>query len=181
MFPYNLLISFDFDFMAARREVFESLAAFGDDKPIVRRTIIRGLIGVKTCLNPHDAVGKLCQMQDEGKIAFRFTHRWIPIDLWTESDIASMKEGVKKLPAIAPHERWKMVVEKRKYPMYHTAEIIRELAELIDAQVDLNNPEKIIRVDILGGFAGISLLSPSEVFSSIRHFHEMTPKELRYK
>ena len=178
MFPYNLLVSFDYDFMAARREVFESLAALGDEEPTVRRTIIRGLIGVKTSLDPHDAVRKLRQMQDENQITLRFTHRWIPIDLWTDSDLSSMKEGIKKLSDIAPHERWKMVVEKRRYPTHHTDEIIRELAQLIDAKVDLKRPEKIVRVDILGGFAGISLLGPGEVFSSIRRFRDTMPEEM---
>jgi len=178
MFLYNLLVSFDYGFMATRREVFESLAALGDERPTVRRTIIRGLIGVKTSLDPHDVVRKLRQMQDENQTVLRFTHRWIPIDLWTDSDLASMKEGIKKLSDIAPHERWKMVVEKRRYPTHHTDEIIRELAQLIDAKVDLKKPEKIVRINILGGFAGISLLRPGEVFSSIRRFQDTMLDEM---
>jgi tRNA acetyltransferase TAN1 len=58
-----------------------------------------------------------------------------------------------------------MTVEKRRYSQHHKIEIIRELADLIDEKVDLENPEKILRVDIIGRYAGISVLRPQDIFS----------------
>ena len=67
-------------------------------------------------------------------------------------------------------------MEKRRYTLYHKIEIIRELAELIDRKVDLENPDKIIRVDIIGKYAGVSLLKPQEVFSVEKTLIEITGK-----
>lgn len=179
MFPFNLLVSFDYNFLAARREIFETLTPLGDERPIVRRTIVRGLIGVRTSLDAHGVVRELQRMQNENERIFRFTRRWIPIDIWTDSDISSMKEGVKKVSEIGVEEKWKMVVEKRRYSAYHTDEIVRELAQLVDAKVDLKKPDKILRVDILGRFAGISLLKPDEVFSTLRHLQDAMADKMR--
>jgi tRNA(Ser,Leu) C12 N-acetylase TAN1 len=44
-------------------------------------------------------------------------------------------------------------------------EIIEPLAELIDEKVDLRNPDKIVRIEILGNAAAVSVLKPEDVFS----------------
>ncbi len=59
-----------------------------------------------------------------------------------------------------------MKVKKRRYNLYHSIEIIEELAELIDEKVDLGNPDKILRVEIIGKNAGLSVLKPGEIFST---------------
>jgi len=93
------------------------------------------------------------------------------VDLWALSDMDSMKEAVRKLKnGIREGERWRMTVEKRRYTQHHKIEIIRELAELIDEKVDLENPEKILRLDIIGRYVGISILTPQEVFSTAKPY-----------
>ena len=54
-----------------------------------------------------------------------------------------------------------MKVHKRRYTLHHSIEIIHELAELIDEKVDLENPDKIVRIDVLENNAGISVGPPS--------------------
>jgi tRNA acetyltransferase TAN1 len=77
-----------------------------------------------------------------------------------------MREVVKELrEGIQPGEKWRMTVEKRRYALHHKIEIIEDLAELIDEEVDLENPDKILRIEILGKNAGISVLTPREIFS----------------
>jgi len=61
-----------------------------------------------------------------------------------------------------------MTVEKRRYTRYHKIEIIKELAELIDKKVDLENPDKILRIEIIGKYAGLALLKPKDVFSATK-------------
>jgi tRNA(Ser,Leu) C12 N-acetylase TAN1 len=92
--------------------------------------------------------------------------KWVPVEVWTYSDLDSMKTAVKQLrDRINEGERWRMTVEKRRFTKYHKDEIIRELAELIDEEVDLENPDKILRNDIISKFAGISVLEPKDIFS----------------
>ncbi len=94
------------------------------------------------------------------------TTKWVPVDLWTHSDINSMRDAVEVLRnKIRVWEKWCMIVEKRRYTQYHKIEIITALAELIDEKVDLENPDKILRVDIIGRYTGFSVLTPQDIFS----------------
>jgi tRNA(Ser,Leu) C12 N-acetylase TAN1 len=168
MFQFNLLVTYSYDFLGARREIRKALKSLGDDSALVRRTLVKGIIGVVTSLDSHEIATNLRKLAVEDPHDFYYTQRWIPIDIWTSSDIPNMKEGVKKAAKIGTNERWMMVVEKRRYETHHTAEIIRDLAEGIEGLVDLKNPEKILRIDILGPYAGISQLRPEDIFSSVR-------------
>jgi len=176
MFEFNLLVTYAYDFLGTRREIARMLSRLGDEAPTIRRTLVKGIIGVITSLNVHQLSKELQRIANDNSNEFYFTQRWIPIDLWTTSDIPSIREGVKKAAKIGADERWMMVVEKRRYESHHTPEIIKELAELIEAKVDLRNPDKILRIDILGPYAGITLLRPSEIFSAVRR-GPFTPPE----
>jgi len=167
MYDFNLLVSCSWGvYRKAKREIAHILEALGDENPLVERTIAEGIIGVKTRLDSREVVCRLRRLFDEDPFAFQYTLKWVPVDLWTFSDMDSMKEGVRKLRnRIHADEKWRMIVEKRRYTLHHKIEIIRELADLIDEKVDLKNPEKILRVDIIGRYAGVSILAPQEVFS----------------
>jgi len=167
MYDFNFLISFPWGlYRRARKEIMHILKMLGDEKPLVKPTIAEGIIGVKTRLDPREAVQGLRMLFDRDPLSFQHTLKWVPVDLWTHSDMESMKEAVIKLRnKIQAGERWRMTVEKRRYTQYHKIEIIRELANLIDEKVDLENPDKILRIDIIGKYAGMSVLTPQDVFS----------------
>ena len=167
IYNFNLLVSCSWGaYGKAKKEIAQVLEMLGDESPFVKRTIAEGIIGVKTRLNSREVVYELRRLFDEDPFVFQYTLKWVPVDLWTFSDMDSMKEGVRKLRnRILAGERWRMTVEKRRYSLHHKIEVIRELADLIDEKVDLENPEKILRVDIIGRYAGISVLIPQDVFS----------------
>jgi len=154
---------------AAIREVAGLLKMLGDGKPVIKRTAARGIIGVKTSVDARIVVQELGSILRDDPMVFRYTLKWVPIDLWVNSDLESMREAVLTLrDRIKPGECWRMTVEKRRYTQYHRIDIIKELAKLVDERVDLKNPDKIIRVDIIGRNAGVSVLSPQQIFSSTR-------------
>ena len=167
MYDFNLLVSCSWGaYGKAKKEIIQILEMFGDESPLVKRTIAEGIIGVKTRLNSREVIYGLRRLFDEDPFVFQYTLKWVPVDLWTLSDMDSMKEGVRKLRnRIHAGERWRMIVEKRRYSLHHKIEVIRELADLIDEKVDLENPEKILRVDIIGRYAGMSVLKPTDMFS----------------
>ena len=167
MYDFNLLVSCLWGvYGKAKKEIIHILEMLGDESPLVKRTIAEGIIGVKTRLNSREVAYGLRRLFDEDHFAFQYTLKWVSVDLWTLSDMDSMKEGVRKLRnRIHVGERWRMTVEKRRYSLHHKIEVIRELADLIDKKVDLENPQKILRVDIIGRYAGISVLIPQDVFS----------------
>jgi tRNA(Ser,Leu) C12 N-acetylase TAN1 len=92
----------------------------------------------------------------------------VPVDLWTPSDIDSMRKAVGQLKdRIGEGETWRMTVEKRRHGA-HTQELIARLAPLLTARVDLHHPQRILRVDIVGPFAALSVLGPDEILSVAR-------------
>jgi len=172
MYDFNLLISCSWGLYGrAKKEIVRILEILGDEGPFVKRTIAEGIMGVRTRLDSREVIRGLRRLFDEDPSILQYTLKWVPVDLWTLSDLDSMKEGVRKLRnSICVGERWRMTVEKRRYDQHHKIEIIRTLADLINEKVDLENPDKILRVDIIGRYAGISVLTPQEVFSVAKPF-----------
>lgn len=156
-------------FGRARRETLHYLRLLGDEEPIVERTFARGILGVKTRLDSRLVVQGLWRLFNDDPAGFGFTLKWVPVDLWASSNIESMKSAVVQIrDKIGSGMRWRMTVEKRRYSLLHKIDIIKALAELIDEKVDLENPNKILRVDIIGNYAGLSVLSPDETFSTTK-------------
>ncbi len=170
VYDFNLLVSRSRGgYPRARREIRAILKALGDEKPTVSRTLVRGLIGVKTSLPPRDVVRGLRTLQGANPLLVQYTCKWLPVDTWGSSDVEAMKDTIYRLrDRIEPTETWRMTLEKRRYTQHHQLELIRILAEPIAAKVDLAHPDKILRVDILGSHAAMSVLTPDDIFSVAR-------------
>ena len=78
-----------------------------------------------------------------------------------------MQKAVKSLvPKIGENEKWKMDLEKRHYHKLEYEELIVKLTDVVDRRkIDLKKPKKIIKVEIIGNNAGISLLEPGELLA----------------
>jgi tRNA acetyltransferase TAN1 len=169
-YDFNLLVSRSRGgHRRARREIVAILKALGDEQPTVSRTLVRGLVGVKTRLASRDVVRGLRGLQEKDPLLVQYTCKWLPVDAWGSSDVEAMKDAIRGLrDRIEPTETWRMTLEKRRYTQHHQLELVRILAESIDAKVDLTHPDKILRVDILGRHAAMSVLTPDDIFSTAR-------------
>lgn len=169
MYDFNLLVSCSSrGHAAARGEILKLLRFLGDEQPLVARTAARGIVGVKTTLDPRLVVEELRALLASHPRLLQHTCKWVPVDLWTFSDIDSMRNGVAQLKdRIADGETWRMSVEKRRYGA-HRLELIQLLAPLVTAKVDLSHPQRILRVDIIGSYAALSVLSPAEILSAAK-------------
>jgi tRNA acetyltransferase TAN1 len=167
MYGYNLLVSFGWRrFDPVRAEINSILTKLGDENAVIKRTIAYGIAGVNTVLDPRQVIKELYKIHNQDPSSFIQTLKWVPVDYWTMSDLESMANGIVMLKnKIAKGDKWMMVVEKRRYTRYHKIEIIKYLAEFIDEKVDLKNPDKIVRIDIIGNNAGMSVIKPDEIFS----------------
>jgi len=179
VYDFNLLISYlRGTYSRARGEIRDILKRLGDEEPLIKRTFAEGIIGLKTQLDPRKIIEEVRRLFERDPFLFQYTLKWVPVDLWTYSDMDSMKEGIVKLEkGIRVDEKWRMTIEKRRYTQFHKDEIIRELAELVDKKVDLENPDKILRIDIIGKYAGMSLLKPRDIFSVAKPLIETQVKE----
>jgi tRNA(Ser,Leu) C12 N-acetylase TAN1 len=62
-----------------------------------------------------------------------------------------------------------MSVERRaETTRLDPGEVIRALAELIDARVDLVHPDKVLLVQLFGDRVAFSLVAPREIFSVVK-------------
>jgi tRNA(Ser,Leu) C12 N-acetylase TAN1 len=102
---------------------------------------------------------------------FLYISRWIPIDKWCKSTAEDLQKHVKEIAkGIKKEDRWKMELRAR-----HTKEkpneskLILKLTEVINSpKVDLQRPDKIVRVEIIGNKAGLSLLDKKEILNTAK-------------
>jgi tRNA(Ser,Leu) C12 N-acetylase TAN1 len=66
---------------------------------------------------------------------------------------------------IGANETWGMQVEKRRWQRYHTRDIVLRLAPALDRKVDLDHPDKLVRLDVVGKRTALSVLRPGDIFS----------------
>ena len=98
---------------------------------------------------------------------FEHTFRWIPIDKWIATNVKAMQKEIKKLQkGIRKSDKWKMELHKRHFDEIQSTELITKLTEVVDKpKVDLDNPQKIIEVQIMGKKTGLALLNKDEILS----------------
>jgi len=68
---------------------------------------------------------------------------------------------------IGENETFRVTVEKR-FTTLHTNDIITAVATDIHRKANMKNPDKILLIEILGAFTGISLVKPSEIISVMK-------------
>jgi tRNA(Ser,Leu) C12 N-acetylase TAN1 len=166
----NLLISYSWgSFHKARNEALRILRQLGDGQPEVERSHVEGIALVHTCLDSRDVIHKCRQLLQSGEEYFDFALKWVPVDYWCVTDLEAMKQVIEKkvIPRIQPDETWGMMVYKRRWEAYHRADIVAHLAPCIDRKVDLEHPDRIVWVDVVGRKTAISVLKPEEIFSVV--------------
>ena len=140
----------------------------GDLAPMVGKTGIRGLVAAKTSLNPHEVIEKFRGILQERPYEFRYALRIIPVERVVPTDLDEVKRVASELAAnIGENETFRVTVEKR-YSSLHSIDFIEAVATGIDRKVDLENPDKILLIEVVGGLTGISLIKPSEVLAVLK-------------
>ena len=165
----DLLVSYSWGrFHRVRKEIIDILAQFGDPSAMVDRTSVFGIAFVRTSLDNRTVI-KQCQAlwQESGSRRIQFAIKWVPVDYWCETDLDAIKQVIdtKVKDQIKPNQTWGMVVKRRRYQKHHTIDIARYLAQDIDRKVNLNAPDWIVWVDIIGKETAIALLKSDDTFS----------------
>ena len=163
----DLLVSYPWRRLGpARREILRILKRLGDEHARVERTEVDGVALVHTNLDGREVVRR-CRELFQTAPTFEFAIKWVPVDYWCDTDLDAMKQLIEEKIRceIDANETWGMKVEKRRWQKYHTADIIAHLAKAIDRRVNLDRPDKLVRVDIVGRQTAISVLRPGDIFS----------------
>jgi protein-L-isoaspartate(D-aspartate) O-methyltransferase len=154
----------------ARQEVVARLRKLIGTAPTVLQTLTRGILAVKVAAEAREVVRRLQALCERNPRAFRHTHKWVPVDCWVRPELSAMREAVAGLRSrIGPDETWRLTVERRSdTSRLDPNQVIRSLAEVIDARVDLRHPNKIVLVQLFDDWVALSVIAPSETFSVVK-------------
>ncbi|KQM11924.1 hypothetical protein AOA80_05405 [Methanomassiliicoccales archaeon RumEn M1] len=165
MRDYNVLVTYHPNEKAeAQKEVATVLRDAGIRLEDMIESIVPGLLHLRVEGDGRSQMKKLHDFALRFPEVFRHTHRWTPIEQWLRSTPEAMISAARTLgERIGEDERWKLSLNKRLYEDAGTKELVRMLADQINAgPVDLQDPQKVLVVEIVGEYAGFSLLSPDE-------------------
>lgn len=140
----------------------------GDTEPKVDKTGIRGIIVAKTTLNPVDVIGKFHSILQERPYEFRYSLRILPIEKVVNTNLEVVKAGAKELAAkLDEKDTFRITVEKR-FTSLHSRDFIEIIAADIKNKVELENPDKILLIEVLGRYTGLALIKPNDCISVMK-------------
>jgi len=149
-------------------EIWYLLGEIGDSAVKVDKTGITGLIAAKTAFNPFEIIEKFRVILKERPYEFRYTLRVIPVEKVVHTDVTEIQRAVTELGSkIEEDETFRVTVEKR-FTNTSTNDIIAAAAANIERRVDLNLPDKIVLVEVVGGLTGVSVVKPKDVLSIMK-------------
>jgi tRNA acetyltransferase TAN1 len=161
----NILITFHQNAkVLAEEEARRNLKEVGASVEWVEQSDVEGVFEALVIGDPKRTVADirtLCLGQPE---LFQNTHHWVPIDRWVPSEEKDMVKATKEIgKGISVGERWMMHLHKR-HLRAHTTDLLMILTEPIDVgTVDLEDPDKVVVVEILGERAGMALVRKDEL------------------
>jgi tRNA acetyltransferase TAN1 len=140
----------------------------GDAEAKAAKTKIRGLIVAKTSLSPFNTIEKFRAILKERPYEFRYALRIVPIEKVVPTTVEEIKKAATELAQkIAPTETFRVTVEKR-FTTLHSRDLIEAAAGGLDRKADMENPDRIIQIEVLGALTGLALLKQSDVLSVIK-------------
>ena len=162
----NLIITYDPSHAGSAKEEVDRVLKEIKKKAKHLKSEIDGVFKVNIP-NTKKVVKELNKLCKKDSSLFNHTFNWVPIDKWVKTNIKGMQKEIKKFDKdIKKTEKWMMDLNKRHYDKEGTTELILKLTEVIDKpKVDLKNPQKIVKVEIMGNKAGLALLEAEELLS----------------
>ncbi|WP_019177908.1 THUMP domain-containing protein [Methanomassiliicoccus luminyensis] len=167
MQDYNILVTFHHNEKArAEEEVAKRINDSGLVLEDLMESSVPGLLLVRVAGDGKEAVKRLRGFAFRFPEMFRYTYHWTPVEEWVSSDIPAMIGAAREFGSrIGKGRTWKMELEKRRYHQEGSVlDLIKTLTDPIDAgTVDLESPDLVLKVEIIGDFAGFALVSDDEV------------------
>jgi len=149
-------------------ELWYLLGQIGDSVATVEKTGVAGLIAAKSAFNPFEVIEKFRQILREHPYEFRYMLRIIPIEKVVRTDLGEIQQLATELGSkIGEKETFRVTVEKR-FTETSTQNIIEAAAANIERKVDLNKPNKIVLIEVIGGLTGISVIKPEDILSIMK-------------
>jgi len=148
-----------------KEEISRFLGDFGDLEPKIIITSMSGILTAETKLDSVDIVRKIRKIIEEEPWSVRYCLRIIPIQKLSKTAIDEIENSVDELiNQIKQGESYRISIEKRNSNI-SSQELITKIANKIKNKVSLENPDKTIQIEVLGGITGVSILKKGEILS----------------
>ncbi len=167
---FNLLVSTSrFNERNATAELWFTLLICGDAYPIILAKKLPGLITALTNLKPKIVISRIKEILDKNPYFFSFILKIIPIDFTCETDTKTINYIIQEhfQDFIYKEDSFKIILKRRHNEKIERNNFIEIIAKNIDNRVNLENPDKVIRIEILGNRSGVSFLQKNEIIKII--------------
>ncbi|MFX1241183.1 MAG: THUMP domain-containing protein [Promethearchaeota archaeon] len=151
----------------AMSELWFTLLMCDDSYPIISRIQFPGLISAFTNINQKEVISKIKTIQDKNPDYFQFILKIVPIDFICETKIKTIEKIIEQnyKNYIDEKESFKITLKRRHHQKIERENFIEIIANLINNSVDLEDPDKNIRFEVLGNITGISFLKKNEIIT----------------
>lgn len=167
-FTFNLLVSTprNFETEALAEMDFLMYQLYPDEQFNYGKTIIRGLVwGNLVSKDPVSVVHAIREHVDTQHFPVQFMLKFVPVQQVLLTNIDVIRDHIRsRVGEIARDETFKILVNKRRIQL-DRAVLIDSLAKEIERTVNLDNPDKIVRLEIIGKYTGFSILQKDDVYS----------------
>ncbi len=138
-----------------------------DDELKISRTPISGLLACRTGIDPFDVVHRIHDFALENPYQFRFAIKFIPFERCVLSELELIIEATNEIKdKITTEDTFRVSVRRRHTDLEHM-EIVKEVAHVIDRDVDLENPDWTVWIEVVGEWTGVSILKQERDIISI--------------
>ncbi len=168
---FNLLISTPrYNEIEAKSELWFTLLMCGDTYPIISGIPFPGLITAFTNLDIKKVISKIKKILQKNPEYFQFILKIVPINFICETDVKIIKYLIDKnyKNFIKKKDTFRITLKRRHHESIERSNFIDIIAKNIKNDVNLDNPDKIIRIEILGNICGISFLKKNDIIKNKR-------------
>ncbi|MEJ2249825.1 MAG: THUMP domain-containing protein [Candidatus Lokiarchaeota archaeon] len=104
---------------------------------------------------------------------FQYALKIVPIQYVCETKPSTIAEMIKNTfkEHLLENETFRIKLNRRSNDLIERKSFIEKCARPIKSPVDLENPDKIIRIEVLGNVTGISYLRKEDVIKIEPKFH----------
>jgi tRNA acetyltransferase TAN1 len=146
-------------------EMWYLLGEVGDRGSTIETTSVIGLVVAKTKLNPIKAIRDMRTLLKERPWEFKYTLKLVPVQKVVNADLQTIQQAAFGLASgIAQNEKFRVTIEKRHTDLASKT-IIDSVAKGIERKVDLETPDKILLIEVIGELAGLALIEAEDVLS----------------
>jgi tRNA acetyltransferase TAN1 len=151
----------------AQNELLGILEVLGDHESESEVTDISGIILGSTKLDAFQVINSIRQLIKNEPWQIRFILRLLPIESVVCTDLRNIKNAVKNIAIKVPTGDTFRITVERRHTMISSSDIIASVGNEIDNKVDLENPDWIVLIEIIGKQTGISVLKPNQIFRTL--------------